>query len=248
MRTVCLPIILWLFPAFSLFAGVRHFTFLYEATTSAPGSFELENWITWTRTTNPGRSDQVAFRHELETGVTEHFQASIYFADWSYARSGGHSGSTYDDAALELIYNFTNPVIDPIGLSVYQEIRGGDRILEWESKVIIQKNLGPFIFAYNATLEALWEGDNLDQREGEFSNAIGASYEISPRFSVGLELVHEFLFPEWRDQEKLRNFFIGPNVCYRRSSWFVTVTALAQATDTADEPDLQLRAIVGLGL
>jgi len=55
-----------IFPHLSSFGGVRHFGFIYEAPTSAPGSFELENWVTWARTTNPEHSDQVDFRHEIE--------------------------------------------------------------------------------------------------------------------------------------------------------------------------------------
>ncbi len=228
--------------------GVRHFTFLYEANTSAAGSLELENWITWQRATGPGRFDQVDFRHELEYGVTDTFQVSVYLADWFYENGREHSGFTYSDTALELIYNLTNPVVDPVGLSVYSELKGGDRLIELESKLIAQKNLGPFIFAYNATFESVWEGSDLGEREGEFSQALGASYEISPRVSVGVELLHEFVFPEWHDEEKIRNFFVGPNVSYRRQNWFVTVTALAQATDTENEPDFQLRTIFGIAL
>jgi hypothetical protein len=65
---------------------------------------------------------------------------------------------------------------------------------------------------------------------------------------VGIELLHEFVFPEWRDQEKIRNVFVGPNVAVRSGNWFVTVTALAQATDTQGEADFQLRTIFGIGL
>jgi hypothetical protein len=173
---------------------------------------------------------------------------SVYLADWFYENGREHSGFTYSDTALELIYNLTNPVVDPVGLSVYGELKGGDRLIELESKLIAQKNLGPFIFAYNATFESLWEGKDLGEREGEFSQALGASYEISPRVSVGLELLHEFLFPEWRDEKEIRNFFVGPNVSYRRQNWFVTMTALAQATDTDNEPDFQLRTIFGIAL
>ncbi len=147
-----------------------------------------------------------------------------------------------------MIYNLTNPVDDPIGISIYGEIKAGDRLVELESKLIAQKNLGPLILAYNATLEALWEGNDLAQREGEFSQALGASYEISPPISVGIELLHEFVFPKRRDEEKIRNLFVGPNVSYRRGNWFVTVSALAQATATEDEPDLQVRTIFGIGL
>jgi hypothetical protein len=113
--------------------------------------------------------------------------------------------------------------------------------------LIAQKNYGRWIFAYNATLEAVWEGKDLEEREGEFSQALGASYEIRPELSVGLEFLHEFVFPYWRDAENIRNVFVGPNVSYRRNQWFVTVTALAQATDTPDEADFRLRTIFGIG-
>jgi hypothetical protein len=232
----------------SSFAGARHFGFLYEAPTSAPGSFELENWATWLRTTNPDRSDQLVFRHEIEIGVTDRLQASIYIADWLYQDGPENSGPAYSDSALELIYNLTNPVIDPVGLSIYQEIKGGDRVVEWESKLIAQKNLGPLIVVYNSTLEAGWEGKELQERRGEFQQALGASYELSPHVSVGLEFLHEFVFPNWRDEQRIRNVFVGPNVAYRRRNWFITVAALAQATGTPDEADFQLRTIFGIGL
>ena len=228
-------------------AGVRHFTFVYEAPTSAPGSLELENWITWKRTTDPEDANALVFRHELEYGVTDRFQASVYFADWFYDDSRDGSGTVFEDVALELIYNLTNPVLDPVGLSLYQEYKGGYRLFEWESKIILQKNIGRWILAYNATVEAVWEGEQLAETEGEIIQSFGASYEIDSRLSVGLEMVHEIVLPEWRDHENIRNFFIGPNVSYRRGHWFVTTSFLAQATDTTDEPDFQWRTIFGIG-
>jgi hypothetical protein len=60
-------------------------------------------------------------------------------------------------------------------------------------------------------------------------------------------MLHEFVFPEWRDSEHIRNVFVGPNISFRHQNWFVTVTALAQATDTPDEADFQLRTIFGIG-
>ena len=249
MNRITLSILLLsILPAFHALGGARHFTFVYEAPTSAPGSFELENWTTWLRTTNPKRSDELAFRHEIEFGVTDRFQVSIYLADWFYEDGRRRSGSTYSDSAVELIYNLTNPVIDPVGVSIYQEYKAGDRLFEWESKIIVQKIFGRLILACNETLEATWQGEGLRDREGELQQALGASYEISPPISVGFELLHEFVFPDWRDGRKIRNVFIGPNLSYRRGNGFVTVTALAQATNTSDEADFQLRAIFGVGL
>ena len=230
------------------FAGQRHFDFLYEAPTSPAGSVEIENWISWERTTDGGETDQLSFRHELEFGLTERLQASLYLADWSYSRAPRGSGLDFSDAAVEFIYNFTNPATDPIGLSAYQELRAGDRLIEWESRLIAQKNFGRLIFAYNATLEATWQGSDLNRQAGEFQQAFGTSFEISPRLSVGIELLHEFAFPEWNSDRRTANFFAGPDISYRRQTWFVTVAALAQGTDTPDEPDFQVRAILGIGL
>jgi hypothetical protein len=242
-----LSILLLILPATAALAGVRHFGYVYEAVTSAPGSLDVENWITWNHTSTPERVDEVDFRHEFEFGVTENFQASLYVVDWFYTADRQHSGFTYSDSALELIYNLTNPVIDPVGLAMYGEIRAGDRLFELESKLIAQKNLGPLILAYNVTLEAVWEGTGLQGRQGELQQALGASYEISQRVSVGMEMLHEFVFPDWGDNERIRNFFIGPNISFRHRNWFVTVTALAQATNTPDEADFQLRTIFGVG-
>ena len=120
------------------FAGARHFTFVYEAPTSPPGSVEIENWAT-TRF-DDGFTD-AQFRHEIEIGVTEHFQASVYLANWDYTRSSDNRGAHYQGSSLELIYNLTNPVADPIGISLYQEISAGRRLFESESKLIATKEL-----------------------------------------------------------------------------------------------------------
>ena len=226
-------------------AGARHFTFIYEAPTSPAGSIESENWTT-TRFSD-GFTD-ANFRHEIEIGITEYFQASIYLANWDYARNRENRGAHYDTSSVELIYNLTNPVTDPIGISLYQEIGGGRRAFESETKLIAQKNFGPLILAYNLTLEAEWEDESLREHNGEFQQAFGASYELSPRVSVGAEMLHEVLLPAWHSSEAENNFFIGPNVSYRGNRWFATVTALAQTTHTDGEADYQVRVIFGVSL
>jgi hypothetical protein len=225
-------------------AGARHFTFIYEAPTSPAGSIESENWAT---TRFSDGFTEANFRHEIEIGISEHFQASIYFANWDYTRRENR-GAHYDSSSLELIYNLTNPVTDPIGISLYQEIGGGRRAFESETKLIAQKNFGPLILAYNLTLEAEWEDESLREHNGEIQQAFGASYELSPRVSVGAEMLHEVLLPAWHSSEAENNFFIGPNVSYRGNRWFATITALAQTTHTEGEADYQVRLIFGVSL
>src|SRR3954454_17446110 len=81
------------------FAGSRRFTYVYEGTTSPPGDVEIENWVTWkTRKPDDHGFNQVEFRHELEFGITERFQAAVYLADWNYHRgvSAGERGFTLE--------------------------------------------------------------------------------------------------------------------------------------------------------
>jgi hypothetical protein len=228
-------------------AGSRRFTYVYEVTTSPPGDVEIENWVTWkTRKGEDHGFNQVEFRHELEFGITEKFQAAIYLADWNYHRgmSAGERGFTLSGSAVELIYNFTNPVADPIGLAAYQEFQTGYRRFESESKLLAQKNFGRFVVAYNATLEAEWEGERLEEREGEFQQSLGLSYEVNPHLLFGAEFVHEVAFPDWAEAEPSK-IFGGPNISLRRKNYWATITALAQITRAGDEPDFQLRTIFG---
>ncbi len=242
-----IALLLSLFLAVPAFAGARRFTYVYEVTTSPPGDVEIENWVTWkTRKPDDHGFDQVEFRHELEFGLTDKFQIAVYVADWNYHRgiSAGESGFTLQGSAIEMIYNLTNPVADPIGLAVYQEFKGGYRFFESESKLLAQKNLGKFVVAYNATLEAEWEAEDIAERTGEFQQSLGLSYEISPRLLLGAEFVHEIEFPDWSDSEPGR-LFAGPNISYRQRNWWTTLTALIQITREGGEPDLQVRTIFG---
>src|SRR5438067_9151929 len=127
-------LLLSILPTMCVVAGVRHFTFLYEAPTSPPGSIELENTVAWRHGSN---WNDVFIREELEIGITERFQLGIYPLDWSHHSDGGLE---YDGGAVEAFYNLSNPVIDSIGISLYQEISVARQYFESESKWIAQKN------------------------------------------------------------------------------------------------------------
>ncbi len=155
-----------------------------------------------------------------------------------------NEGAVYTGSAVELLYNLTRPETSPLGSALYAELKVGDELVGLESKIILQKNLGRFILAYNATLEAEWEGEDLEERVGEFQQTLGASYEVTPQFLVGAEMLHEIAFPEWEAAED-SVLFAGPNVSVRAGHWWATATALAQLTGNEGEPNFQLRTIVG---
>jgi len=229
-------------------AGDRKFAFVYEVTTAAPGTVEYEQWITWKASKKTDSDfDRIEFRHELEFGLTEKLQLGLYLADWRYQDGGSvrNNRAQYRDTAVELIYNLTNPVTDPLGLALYGEVKFGDELFELEGKILIQKDLGPWTLAYNVTIEAEWEGQDYEQDKGEFVQTAGVSYQFSPRLLAGAELLHEVEFDDW--EHTGRNVvYIGPNVSYRSKNWFVTVAPLFQVSNVDSEADFLTRMLIGI--
>ena len=221
-------------------AAERPFVYSYEAKRYVPGSFEMENWVTWKNDTDFDRLD---FRHELEWGITERFQLGFYLVDWRWQERNGESESLYHDTAIEGIYNIFNPNEDPIGLSLYGEVAVGEDLLEIESKVLVQKNMGPVSLVYNLIIESEWEEDGLSEVKGEWGNTLGLGYQINPKFSFGLEALHEMEIADWQDTEDSA-IYLGPNFSTSVGPAWLTFAGLWELTDTG-EPDFQLRAITG---
>ncbi len=231
--------------------GERRFTYVYEATTSPKGHWELEHWATWKTAKETNRDyDRFDFRYEIEYGVTDNFQLGIYLSDWRYEenRPKGKNRGDWRDFAIEGILSLRNPTTDPLGIALYGEVKIGDELFELEGKVIVQKNMGPFVAAYNVTLEAEWEGPDYSEDNGKFEQALGVSYQFSPRFLAGIELVHEIAMPDWRGMRGKAVVYLGPNFSYRAPSWWATLTPLFQVSDVEDEPDFQMRLMVGFEL
>lgn len=251
-RNSSLAMILVALMCFSLsnptLAGDRKFAFSYGATTTPPGEVEYEQWVNWKASKgNDSDFDRLDFRHEIEIGLTEHLQMGIYLADWRYqdGASVSNNRAEYRNTAVELIYNLSNPVTDPLGVAVYGEVKFGDELFELEGKIILQKDLGPWTLVYNATIEAEWEGNHYEDDKGEFQHTAGVSYQVIPAFSVGVELLHEVEFDDWEHTGHNIVYF-GPNATYRGKGWFVTVAPLFQVTGVEAEADFQTRMIAGI--
>ena len=225
----------------------RKFTFVYQATTEEKGEVEYEQWLTWsTRKESDTTFDRLDFRHELEIGLTDHLQLAIYLLDWRYQDgvSVQNDRVEYRDTAFELIYNLSDPVDHLVGSAIYGEFKVGDQLLKLEGKVILQKDLGLWTFAYNATIEAEWEGRRYGDDNGEFEQAFGVSYHLLDSLLIGAELVHEVGFPDWNDVDD-HVVHAGPNLSYQAHEWWITVTPLFQVTDVESEPDFVTRVIFG---
>ncbi len=224
-------------------AGSRHFAYSYETTTMAKGAMELESSVTW-KTDQEGDTDTESFdiRHEFEFGVTDRLQLAFYFADWSHAKTSGKSSRTkFEDIAVEAIYNLTDPNTSPFGSAIYGELKGSDDFIELEGKILLQKNIGPWMFVYNSGGEIAWE-DDYSTREAELMQSIGVACQLNPSWSLGTEFLHEIAVP---DANTLGDsgVYLGPNLSWRNRNFSATVTGLWQLTSVPGEPGFQIRTI-----
>lgn len=224
-------------------AGSRRFTYSYETTTMAKGAMELESWVTWkTNKADDPDFERYDIRHEFEYGVTDRLQLAFYFADWRYEENADEAGdATFHDVAIEAIYNLTDPNTTPFGSALYGEIKGSDDFIELEAKLLLQKNIGRWMFVYNIGGAIEWE-DEYTEDVAELMQSVGASYQINPSWSVGAECLHEIEVP---DVDSIGDsvVYLGPNIGWRSERFSMVVAGLWQLTSLDGEPDFQLRTI-----
>lgn len=245
--------------AFASIAGAdsRPFTFTYDLYSEGKGTLEYEQWATY-QAHKDGDSDyqRIAFRHEFEYGVTDNFDLSVYVANWSYEDSDSFTGTQYDSSAIEGIFYLSSPVTDPIGVGLYMEVAFGEHSLTFEPKLLLQKDIGNWILAYNLTaeteIEHIFGGDEEPAEvTGELAHSFGVSYALNTTWRLGAEAVVESVYADWNDYQGT-TVYAGPTVSFTGetigrlvSEWWVAATPAFQLTDEADEPDFQLRLIAG---
>jgi hypothetical protein len=228
-------------------ADPRPFTFTTDTYPVGKGNWEFEQWVTWQQN---GDENVYQFREEFEFGVADNFDLAVYLPNWSYQDTQARTGTHFDSVGIEGVVYFMNPVTDFIGLGWYNEINVGEDELEFETKLLVQKDIGNWVLGYNLVLETEVEGvfdaDEETEVEGVIENTFGASYAFGRGdFRAGGELTIESIFEDWDDFEAT-HVFAGPVFSYwGAQNWFVTVTPMVQLTSHDEEADFQVRMIAG---
>lgn len=242
-------------------ADENFFGYTYAAETLPKGKFEAYSWTTARLGKGLGNYAGFDFKQELEYGITDRLQVSLYFNERYHSYAGGSieddDGAAkrlhrfaYDGNQLAFKYNVLSPYKDAVGLAFYVEPgyslieKGpGDKVLEWEleTKVILQKNFfdDQLITALNLTTEFAWGrprpagGESFDG-EMVWEATGGACYRVAPKWFVGVEARYETAFPnmDLNSQESWA-FFAGPAVHYGGARWWATLTWLPQITGDA---------------
>lgn len=231
-------------------ADPRPFTFTYDTYPEGKGNVEYEQWVTFEN----GKLSELGYkavklRHEFEIGVADNFDLSVYVANWRYEDSKEFSGTRYESSGVEGILYLSNPVTDFVGSALYAEVEIGEHEVEFEGKILLQKDIGNWTFAYNFILETEVEDIFNDKEEsdvdGVIGHAFGVSYSIDPKLRLGAELTVESLYGNWSNYEGT-TAYAGPTVSYtiNEHGW-VAFTPMFQLTNEADEAKFAARLLFG---
>jgi hypothetical protein len=212
------------------------FGYTYVTDTNPKGKYELEQWITDREGQANGSYHHVDMSTEVEYGVTDNFQVSLYL-NYMYLGADGNSvrGQTegleipydhnpaspygafiFDGASVELLYRILSPYTDPIGFAVYAEPEVGLAEQGLELRAILQKNFfdDQLILAFNLMLDFDRERNtNLGADSGAafvpsdtWSNATYVEFDLAADYRVARNL---YLGLEFRNHNEFQGYDIN---------------------------------------
>lgn len=228
-------------------AGERQFTYVYEPLTLGPGQIELEQSIQPRLGKAGGVFSEIDLHSEIEFGIVDDLQASLYLNTVSThaadARSGRHgrgfitddsgkskfSSFELDTVSNEWLWKILDPVADPIGLALYVEPETNGQEFELEEKIILGKVWGDLTVAANLAFEQDWRASTGEpNRALHFNFSAGVAYRIPGLpVSVGLEFRQENRLDYYTEYTHAV-FSLGPNVHFARGNFWATLTVLPQ--------------------
>lgn len=237
LGVICVLGVLGVSPAH---ADDRKFTYSYEAKTLPQGTWEFEQWATLQQAKDGGHWSTLLFSEEIEYGVTDRLNGSIYLNSKVQANSGvpgfdNEHSVGFLSMATEWKYRLTDPGIDPIGILLYEEPEFSNDRYEFETKLVLSKDVGSWTFAYNFTWEPEYNrASDPAQRpqwtwEHEFFNSLGVSYSFDSTLAVGVEAYDVARYDTF-SHTSTRADYMGPNVHLSYGSWWATLTVLRQVS------------------
>ena len=236
-------------------ANPRALPFTYTTDTLAPGQAELEQTVDLVplrgNDPNTGKLSSYlgsVFQTELEIGVADRLELALYFTFQPMMNTDliQNQAKLFDSNGIKqrVRYIFADPGEWPIDVGVYGELAENDHEFEFEGKLLLQHRFDRLRVAANlwAEYELYFASDaqGNHQRDIVINPTLGATYEIDPRFSVGLDswLRGEYPTnpaPATRPFALGPEYYIGPSVMMSFGKVWWTVAAYARVSDVHHE-------------
>jgi hypothetical protein len=231
----------------------RHsFANTYEYATLPEGDVELEFYNTQQSTTfDTASPTSFEWKVEAEYGITDHWSISLY-----QVFSGSEGGSAaeplhYDATSVETRYRLAQRGEWPVDVMLYGELEKpfGLAGVTSEAKLILARDFGKVTVAANLILEVeasekVSGVDTTVEYEAEPEYAVGATYELDPRWKIGAESWGQL---EAFEGEAGYQAWAGPALSWAPSPK-VWITSTAGFGLTKNGDDFNFRLLLGLSL
>lgn len=238
-------------------ANERRFANTYESETLPKNAVEIEPWTT----VSPGQYGlEFAHRLEFEVGLTNRLQTAFYL-NFAHKEDAGFQ---YEGVSSEWKYKLLSRGAKPVGLALYGELGLAPMATELEAKVLLDKEFGRVLVAYNLVGEmelereiVAPERDTSDQQnlavfevetevEKKIENKLGIAVRFAEkRAGAGLEVVHELELGEELENVVL----VGPALSYGTTAWWGAMSFLPVVVGGAEgEFGWESRLLLGFSL
>jgi len=220
MRNVVLAVLL---ASATASANPRPLPMTYTTDTQPEGGAELELFVDMIplRALSPTTTKETsylasAFQLELEIGLAERLELGLYATlvpNLGDQLAGTAQFPGAGNGMKQRLRYTLNPEPDSVPIignaGVYLELAENEREIEIEAKLLLEKRLDRVRIAVN--LSAEYELYFSGQREWVLNPSAGASYEITPRYHVGLDGFLRAEYPT-NPAPDARTFGLGPHV------------------------------------
>lgn len=217
----------------SVLASERHFGFGYESSVLNPGLAELTPWST----ARAGRADYFSrfeTRLGFQLGLLRNLQAGLFWNVSSTAEDIQIPGaalksrlSTTDFQSLsgQLKYKLSDPTADALGSALLLEGQAGPMLVGYEGRLILDKQLGSLLLAFNLVASGVDQLDLQSHFTGSFGATAGAGYFLTPNLVASLEARNENGFSAELDRSLL---YLGPTLAYASTRFWLTLAVQPQ--------------------
>jgi hypothetical protein len=198
---------------------------------------------------------------ELEFGITDRLEFGFYF-QFRQGASGTTPFMRFDGVKQRIRYRFAETGELPVDIGIYLEIAEFQNELEFEEKILLSKRLGSFVLVANLWVEQEWYFQDSTTKY-IYNPTAGASYEISPRFHVGLEYWARGRFDDTSDDPITAgddapikaHHYLGPTFLYQQGAVFLSLGVYGRLDDFGDSAvagdpygKIWVRSILGVEL
>ncbi|MFZ4413516.1 MAG: hypothetical protein ACOYOV_10570 [Bacteroidales bacterium] len=221
----------------------RLFTYTYQSSVLNKGQKEIEVWTTML---NNRENFYRAFEHrlEFEVGLGSAVQTSFYL-NYGYSK-GIVSNNNIESIENNNTYSFSNewklklsdPVIHPIGSALYFEYTLGTDESALETKLILDKQIGKTVQAFNIVGEyAFINGFELNVNKIEIKKETeinlefnyAFAYKLNNNLSLGVEIFNKNRYEN--HELKYSILSMGPCISYNFEGFWVNLSCLPQISD-----------------